>query len=384
MFIERLMNIPLLLLFWGLWFLNYCSRTITAPLLPLIEDRFAISHAVAGGLFFFFQAGNMTAVFSSGFLSLRIGYKRSILLSFLFLIISFLSLRFAGTYHAFAGCLFFLGIGAGLYLPSAIPLITAVFKREQWGKAVSFHETAAGFSILIVPIITVVSLRFFQWRNLFAVLGVACLFFVFFLLMFSPDPRPHEGKNVRLFRILRRKDFWIMTTLFTACGVASMGLYNIIPLFLIKERGMPMATANTLFGLSRIGGFIAIIMIGFILDRFNVKKILLFLLLATGLSTIAVAIAHNFWFLSMMLLIQATFSVVFFPAALVAVARLTDLSERSLFTGILMGIAGIIGPGLSPFILGAVADTWSFQIGIFVVGLLTILSGFLFRALQEI
>jgi hypothetical protein len=34
--------------------------------------------------------------------------------------------------------------------------------------------------------------------------------------------------------------------------------------------------------------------------------------------------------------------------------------------------------------LGAVADTWSFQIGIFVVGLLTTLSCFLFRALQEI
>jgi MFS family permease len=378
------MNIPLLLLFWGLWFLNYCSRTIIAPLLPLIEDTFAINHALAGGLFFFFQVGNMTAVFSSGFLSFRIGYKRSILLSFLFLIIGFLSLRFAGTYHLFAACLFMLGLGAGLYLPSAIPLITAVYKREQWGRAVSFHETAAGFSILIVPIITVFALRFFHWRNLFALMSIACLLIVFFLMAFSPDPRPHEGKNVRLSLILRRKDFWIMTTLFTACGVASMGLYNIIPLFLIKERGMPMETANTLFGFSRIGGFMAIIMIGFFLDRFSVKKILLFLLLATGLSTMAVAISHNFWLLSVVLLVQATFSVVFFPAALVAVAKLTDLKERSFFTGILMGIAGIIGLGLSPFILGAVADTWSFQIGIFVVGLLTTLSCFLFRTLQEI
>ena len=77
-----------------------------------------------------------------------------------------------GTYHLFAGCLFVLGLGAGLYLPSAIPLITAVFKREQWGRAVSFHETAAGFSILIVPIITVFALRFTQWRNLFAALSV--------------------------------------------------------------------------------------------------------------------------------------------------------------------------------------------------------------------
>ena len=378
------MNIRLLFLFWSLWFLNYCSRTIIPPILPLIEDAFAISHSLAGSLFFFFQVGNMMAVFSSGFLSLRIGYKRSILFSFLLMIASYLALRFAGTYHLFAGGLFFLGLGTGLYLPSAIPLITAVFKREEWGKAISFHETAAGFNILIIPIFTVFALRFFHWRTLFVLVGSACLFIVFFLMAFSPDPRPHEGKKVRLSLILRRKDFWIMTTLFTACGVACMGIYNIIPLFLIKERGIPMETANTLFGLSRIGGFIAMIMIGFFLDRVRVKKILFFILLATGLSTMAVAVSYSFWLLSAMLLVQATFSVVFFPAIFVAIAKMTDLSERSLFTGLMMGIGGIIGPGLSPLILGAVADVWNFQVGIFVVGLLTTLSCLLFRALQEI
>jgi len=378
------MNIPRLFLFWSLWFLNYCSRTILSPILPLIEDDFAISHSLAGGLFFFFQVGNMMAVFSSGFLSLRIGYKRSILASFLLLTASFLALRFAGTYHLFTVCLFFLGMGAGLYLPSAIPLITAVFKREVWGKAVSFHETAAGFNILIMPIFTVFALSFFHWRTLFVLFSAACLFIVFFLMAFSPDPRPQKGKKVRLSLILRRKDFWIVTTLFTICGVASMGIYNIIPLFLVKERGIPMETANTLFGVSRIGGFIAMVLIGFVLDRFNLKKILLLILLATGLSTMATAVSYNIWLLSAMLLIQATFSIVFFPAGLVAVAKLTDLSERSLYTGMMMGIGGMIGTGISPFILGAVADAWNFQIGIFVVGLLTTISCILFRSLQEI
>jgi hypothetical protein len=43
--------------------------------MPLIEDDFGISHALAGGLFFSFYIGQTIAIFSSGFVSLRIGYK---------------------------------------------------------------------------------------------------------------------------------------------------------------------------------------------------------------------------------------------------------------------------------------------------------------------
>ena len=382
--IERFMKILLLFLFWTLWFLNFSTRTIFSPILPLIEDDFGISHALAGGLFLSFYIGNTIAVFSSGFLSLRIGYKQSIFFCLLLVMISFFALRFAGTYHLFTGVLFFLGLGTGLYLPCAIPLITSIFRRENWGKAISFHETAVGLSTLTVPLITVFALRFFHWRSLFILISGACLVGIIFFLVFSPDTRPRKEIRIRLSVILMRKDFWIITIVWSLCGVATMGIYNIIPLYLVKERGIQMELANSIFGLSRVGSFVSMILIGFILDRFNLKKILLFLILATGITTIGLALAHSFWLLVVMLLVQATFSFVFFPAGLVAISKITDLSERSLFTGVLMGIGGLMGPGLAPFLLGAVADVWNFQSGIFMVGLLCTLSCLLFRALQEI
>jgi MFS family permease len=378
------MKIFLLFLFWVLWFLNFSTRTIFSPILPLIEDDFAISHALAGSLFFSFYIGNTIAVFSSGFFSQRIGYKRSIFFCLLLVMMSFLALRFAGTYHLFMGVLFFLGLGTGLYLPCAIPLITSIFQREHWGKVISFHETATGLSILTIPLITVFALRFFHWRSLFILISWACLVGLIFFLVFSPDSRPRKEKRVRLAVILMRKDFWIITIVWTLLGVATMGLYNIIPLYLVKERGIQMEIANSIFGLSRVGSFVSMVLIGFILDRFNLKKILLFLVLATGITTMGLSIAHSLWLLVVMLFAQATFSIVFFPAGLVAISKITDLNERSLFTGVLMGIAGMMGPGLAPFILGAVADAWNFQIGIFMVGLLCTLSCILFRALQEI
>ncbi len=175
-----------------------------------------------------------------------------------------------------------------------------------------------------------------------------------------------------------------MAALCAVAGMAASGVYNITPLFLVKERGMPLIVANKVFGLSRIGGFLMTILVGFLLDRFGARKLLLALLLITGISTTGIALANTFRLLVTMLVVQATFSVVFFPVALFAVSKLTTLRERSLYMSIVLGFTAIIGSGVAPVALGAIADTWNFQIGILILGVLTILACSLIRGLREI
>jgi NNP family nitrate/nitrite transporter-like MFS transporter len=378
------MKIFLLFLFWTLWYVNFTAKSITSPLMPLIEDEFAITHAMAGVLFFCFWVGNTISVFYAGFMSLKIGYKRSILVSFYGMTIAFIMLRFASSYVSFASIAFLLGLASGIYLPCGIPLITAVFTRDNWGKAISVHETAAGFSMLTVPFIIALTISVMDWMDVFWIMSGTCLLLGIILHVVSPDPRPEKTEKGGMKNIVKSKDFWIMTALWSSCAIASMGIYNIIPLFLVKERGIPIETANTIFGISRIGGFIAMISVGFIIDRFNLKKLLFVLLFAAGISTIAIAVINAPWLLSTALFLQATFSVVFFPAGLVAISRLTTLGERSVFTGILMSMSGIIGPGLSPIVLGAIADKWSFQAGILGSGIIVVAACLLVRKMKEI
>jgi len=40
----------LLAVFWGLWFINFSTRIIPSPVLPLIENELMLTHAQAGGL----------------------------------------------------------------------------------------------------------------------------------------------------------------------------------------------------------------------------------------------------------------------------------------------------------------------------------------------
>jgi len=378
------MKLFTLLIFWGMWYVSFSCRTIIAPIMPVIEDELTISHTLAGNVFLFLSLGYTVSLLLSGILSPRIGYKRSILSGFFVLMIAIFSLKFTHSYFYLIFIVIFMGLGAGVYLPSAIPLLTSIFRHDQWGRAIAFHETAASFSIFSIPIITGLMLHFFYWRNLFFLLALAIFVMGIAFWKFSPDIRPKRESTTGFLLVLRRKDFWNIAILWVFAASNGLGLYNMIPLFLVKEGGMALETANTIFGVSRIGGFLMAILSGFLVDLYGVKKILFFILVVTGISTVSLSIAPPGSILIVTLIIQATFSTGFFPVTLVAISKITEINERSSFTGATIAIGVIFGLGLTPFLLGVAADKWSFHAGIFILGLLTVLSCFLIGKIKNI
>ena len=378
------MKLVALLIFWGMWYVSFSCRTIIAPIMPVIEDELTISHTLAGNVFLFLSLGYTVSLLLSGILSPRIGYKRSILSGFFVLMIAIFSLKFTHSYFYLIFIAIFIGLGAGVYLPSAIPLLTSIFRHDQWGRAIAFHETAASFSIFSIPIITGLMLHFFYWRNLFFLLALAIFVMGIAFWKFSPDIRPKRESTTGFLLVLRRKDFWNIAILWVFAASNGLGLYNMIPLFLVKEGGMALETANTIFGVSRIGGFLMAILSGFLVDLYGVKKILFFILVVTGISTVSLSIAPPGSILIVTLIIQATFSTGFFPVTLVAISKITEINERSSFTGATIAIGVIFGLGLTPFLLGVAADKWSFHAGIFILGLLTVLSCFLIGKIKNI
>jgi MFS family permease len=376
------MKIFLLFIFWGLWFLNASSRLVLSPLLPIIEDELAITHALAGSLFFYMSVGLTISVFMSGWISKHIGYKRSIIYSFTALMFVFICFRYAQTYYAFAGFSFTLGLTLGIYLPCAVPLITSLISRGNWGKAIAFHDTAPSFSFLAMPILIAFALRFLHWKTFFVMLSGACALIMVFFWVFAPDPRPQKEKKSRYAMIFRRTDFWLIAILWIMATIATAGIYSITPLFLVTERGMQLEVANTIFGISRIGGVFATVLVGFLIDRYAVKKLLFIILFITGLATVGMALVQIVWLLVGMLVIQATVSVVFFPVAVTAISTMTHLDERGTFVGLILALSGIIGMGVVPVGLGAVADIWNFQIGILITGVLIMLSCVFMRRLK--
>jgi NNP family nitrate/nitrite transporter-like MFS transporter len=378
------MKIFLLLLFWSLWFMNFSVRAVMSPLLPIIEDELAISHAMAGSIFSFLAVGYTITLLLSGLLSPRIGYKRTIVLGSAILTIAVFCFKYTHTYVSVVTIALLIGLGAGIYLPSAIPLITAIFGRDNWGKVFAFHETAASSSILAIPLLTALGLRFLHWKSLFVILSAACLIVLISFWAFSPSPHPEEEKGAPLLHILSRRDFWLITILLVFAASNSLGLYNVIPLMLVKEKGIGLEIANTIFGFSRVGGVFIVVIAGLLVDRYGARKLLFLAVLITGISTTGLALVQAVPLLMVVLFLQATAASAFFPVGLVAISKLTTVDERSTFTGTTIAIGVVVGLGVTPALLGTAADAWSFQIGILILGLLTVMSCMTLRYLQKI
>lgn len=371
------MNIRYLSLFWSLWFLTFSTRTALSPLLPVIEDELHLSHALSGGLYLALSIGYTLSLLMSGALAPRVGYKRSIIIGYAALAGALACPWFAGDYFVLVGIFFLVGAGGGLYLPSAVPLLTKIYETRHWGKALAFHDTAASISILAIPFLTTLALYFMNWRGFFLVLAGACILSVTVFGLVVPDAPPEAGKQGGGSPgIFMKPEFWIMVFLWMVAATAGMGLYSITPLFLVREKGIPLETANTLFGLSRIGGVFATILAGFLVDRFGVKRVLTSVLLISGLSTVGISLAPSFPVLVMMLFIQSPVSSGFFPVGLVAISRMSRPEERSLFTGATIAGGTFAGLGLAPLFLGAAADVWSFQAGILVTGVIIVCAAF--------
>jgi len=367
----------LLSIFCGLWFFNFSTRIIPSPVLPLIEDELMLSHARAGGLFTFLYAGYAFSLLMVGSMAPKVGYKRCIICGLLCSSSALFIVQYSYSYWELALLFLLIGLGCGVYLPSIMPMITETFPREHWGKAIGIHDSAASLSILFMPLYISIGLNLFPWRRFLLFLCIASVVVVLLFWIFSKEPpREKVAGRYAATEVLKKKALWYMMPLWIVAAACSLGVYSIIPLFLVRERGLPLDLANTVFGISRLGGIVVSITAGFLVDRLGVRRMLFWTLLLTGLSTAGLAMARPFNPLVGALFLQATVALGFFPAGLATISKLTTSSERSMAIGVVISVGVIFGLGVAPYLLGTIADRVNFQTGILLLGILTTLSSF--------
>ncbi len=364
-----------LFVFWCLWFLNFTARLSFAPLLPLIEDTLSLTHGAAGSFFTSLSIGFSLSMLLAGRFASSWGYKRTVVGVFLGIWIASLFVQVAETYFAFHLIFFFVGFATGGYIPSMIPIITGTYEPRYWGKVLGSHDSAASFSIFTTPILVTLCLQFLPWRRLFLIIGTIALLLPVFFWKVSTEPA-HETSQPGSWHLdsFRKKSIRALAFVWIFASACAMGVYSILPLFLIKERGIDFNYANTLIGISRAGGVFVSILFGFVVDRYGYRKVLRLGILLTGLSTMCLSLASDLNTTIIALILQATLSLVFFPAGLSALSNLTSPQERSVVAGIVLSFGVVLGTGVVPFLLGVIADHSSFGLGILGLGILTTLS----------
>jgi NNP family nitrate/nitrite transporter-like MFS transporter len=365
-----------LLLMTGIFYLNFISRIIFAPLMPTIERDLGIGHAEAGSLFFLISLGYFTSLMGSGFISSRFTHRKTIILSSLVLGAALVGVSFSNTMWGIrVGCIA-VGLSAGLYLPSGMGTLTAMVRSKDWGKAIAIHELAPNVGFFSAPLLSEALLLWFSWRTILALLGLAA---VSIGLAFARIGRggdfAGEPPNLANLKILSREpSFWIMIVFFSLGISSSLGIYAMLPLFLVSERGMTQGAANYLVALSRVlaigGAFVS----GIVTDKLGPKVAIGGVFMVTGLLTLLLGVAPGSWVV-LIVFLQPLIAVCFFPPGFAALSRIGPPSVRNILVSFTVPVGFLVGGGAIPTGIGMLGDRGCFGLGISLVGML-IMGGF--------
>ena len=365
---------PMLILT-SIFFLNFISRIILAPLIPEIEAAFNLTHADTGVLFFLISLGYFISLSASGFISSRLHHRRAIIVSNTALGAALIAIAFCGDVWSLRLGLFMVGIAAGVYLPSAISTLTGLINSKHWGKALAIHDMAPNVSFVVAPLIAEFIMIRYSWKIAFILFGFAALILSPLFARFGRGGEfLGEAPSVLSFReFFTKPSFWVMTFLFSMGIGASLGIYTMLPIYLVTELAMDRDLANTLVALSRISGLVMAFVGGWATDRFGPKLTLKIVLFVTGFMTVLLGIAPH-RYASVVVFLQPSVAVCFFPAGFAVMSFIFPSKSRNLAVSLIVPMATLAGGGIVPIFIGLIGDIGSFASGIAISGGLIIVA----------
>ncbi|OQX15915.1 MAG: hypothetical protein BWK76_12355 [Desulfobulbaceae bacterium A2] len=373
---QRVAGLPLLVLLTFLFWLSFLARIVIGPLLPTIEGALGLDHAQAGGLFLWQSAGYFVALLGSGHVAGRLGHRRTIAIAVLGTGLALAGISQTASLWGLRGWLALQGLVGGLYLPSAIALITGSFEPVRWGRVLAVHELAPNLAFVTAPLLVAQSLPLLGWPATLLLLGGACLAGGTFFLR-NPSGQAMGGPAVsplpsHCLSILRQGRFWRMVLLFAIGITGTIGVYSILPLYLVEALGMEAGRANMLLGWARLPSLATALLGGWCIDRFGARATIGGVLAISGLSLLFLGMAGpgqvTWW-----IVVQSAAAVGFFPAGFAVLARLAGAGQRNLVISLVVPPAFLLGGGLLPAVIGALAEAGLFRQGLLLCGVLMLL-----------
>jgi Arabinose efflux permease len=402
----------------GLNALNYLDRFITAPVLPLIIASLHLSDAQAGSLQTVFIFVYSLACPASGLLGDRTT-DMGTLRGFPFLpamvrrrlsrraphattrlhlaaagvAVWSLATFASGLVSSFAWLALaraVVGIGEASYTVVTPSLLADHYPPDRRGRALSIFYAAMPVGIALGYVLGGQIGTRFGWRPAFFVAGGPGLVLALALLFlrepprgrFDPPSRPATSLRETIAALRRRPSFFFNMAGQTIFTFAMGGLGAWMPTYFVRERGLSVAAAGTIFGaLLLVAGFLGTIVGGQLGDRlarrfpgahFSFSGWALIASLPFTMAAVLARAPAVFWpgmFVTMLLLFANMGPL---NAAMVNVLP-PDLRARGV--GLHTTTIHLLGDALSPFLIGVVSDSVGLRIPVLFTGLLLPLSG---------
>lgn len=295
-----------LIVLFGAYLLCYIDRMAMATAIPFIARDLHLSPLAMGGVLSAFFLGYSCMQIPGGLLADRLGPNRVMTVSIAGWSV-FTGLTGAiGSLHALLAIRAVFGVFEGPFPATASKAIALWFPPNEVGRANGVQLTAVKLGGALAPLIVTPVILAWGWRAAFVMLFVPGLILTVLVWKFVKDSPPGVRRETRaveqpvsrvpIAQVLKRPAIvWCAVALFF-CNIASWGLMNWLPTYLLNARGFSAAKMGIMTSLPFLTGAVGFYLGGYLSDRFfNRRRHVPIAIGFTigGLATYAAAIATS-------------------------------------------------------------------------------------------
>lgn len=352
----------------------------TAPMVSLIMKEMALSHTDFG---FIFSAAMISLILFRipwGLAGDRIGYLNALRIALPICTVAAVLRAFSSSYWELLVSQFFIGLGLAAVLP-CLPLLVKEWSPGATGFSTGIYVSGLAAGNATALGLTPVLLGIMDWRHiLLAYSGLAAIICIlWWSLARSAGRSTYEFQFASVARFLKDRYIWVLLFFM----MASMGCYDTLATWIPKVLEIK-ELSKTLASLLPLGFFMAGPIFGFILDRFQNRKV--FVTILGAVATISI-VGINYAPLPLLLLSIFFSGFTIIGVLTISLAMPARHERLSNYAGSVVGFIssfGNVGPLVVPVVFGYLIDvTGTFQASVIVVALVAGLTFILGSRLSE-
>lgn len=255
--------VAILALLFGANLLNYIDRQILFAIFPPLQAELGLSDAQLGLLASAFMWVYLSAAPVFGILADRGPRTRLMALGVACWSVATAAAALVDRYAGLLVARALVGVGEASYGAIAPALLADLFPPARRGRALAFFAMAIPVGSALGYVLGGLLERTFGWRSAFLLVGAPGLVLAA-LVARTPDPgrgttgAPSPDRRAAYRQLARTPSYWLNCLAMTAMTFAVGGLAAWIPTYLVRVRGVELASANLIFGvltlLSGVGG----------------------------------------------------------------------------------------------------------------------------------
>lgn len=352
------------------------DRLVIVYLFPILIPELGLSNTQAGAIASVLALTWALSTYVLGGVSDRHGRKKVLIYSGIFFS---LMTWMTGAVKSFTGMLVvrgLLGVGEGGVFSASVATLAEISTPKRRGLNMGIHQ--AFFPLLGIglgPIIATQLSLYMPWEWVFFLLGIPGLILTVMLAKLMREPRKvtverDAHKSAPITSVLKFRNIWVTTVIGSLFQTGLFVFSTFVALYLTQVVGLSLSTTGLIVSGWGFGGFIGMIAVPALSDRWGRKPVLVTCATIYGLLMLAFALSHaGPWVMFSILFAAGIFGFGIAPLFLAVIPSESVPSNMTgAAVGVPTGVSELIGGVLMPVIAGGLADLYGLALPMMVVG----------------